>query len=360
MTESGIKLRGGILLSGGKSRRMDSDKASILVKGKTMAQWSADLLKQYCTELIVSSNNTAHSIYGDTLVKDTLGDGPLAGIYAAISASKYDYNIVLACDTPFVSSEIIKRLIDESTSEKATIAVDANGKIHPLIGIYHKSLVPVIKEKLEKGYFSMMRFLQEIGAKQVQFNELHPFKNINDMEALQKESNLNTTIMICGNGQNVGKTTLTQHVIRYLKERERRVCSIKTSSHMHPINSNELFLLQGEDFDIIEERNITHKDSSLHLQAGANKSFYIQCKPEYLLHCYHTVQQHIAEEAIVVCESATLSGILKPDLLLFVKAGSSEKNAHLIDEADLVVSMGNEFTEDTINTQIKAKLDSLI
>ncbi|WP_282036114.1 NTP transferase domain-containing protein [Saccharicrinis aurantiacus] len=360
MSKSDVKTWGGILLSGGKSRRMDSDKASILVKGKPMAEWSAELLKSFCSELIVSSNNSKHSIYGDTLVKDSIGEGPLAGIYASLLRSEHDYNIVLACDTPFVSLQVIERLIEASASAKAVIAVDGNGKVHPLIGIYHKSLVPIIQDKLEKGHFSMMRFLDEIGAKQLVFDELDAFKNINDMEALQKESNLNTTIMICGNGQNVGKTTLTQHVIRYLKERERRVCSIKTSSHMHPINSNELFLLQGEDFDIIEERNITHKDSSLHLQAGANKSFYIQCKPEYLLHCYHTVQQHIAEEAIVVCESATLSGILKPDLLLFVKAGSSEKNAHLIDEADLVVSMGNEFTEDTINTQIKAKLDSLI
>ena len=141
---------GAIILAGGKSSRMGTDKGLLSLNGKSMVAHVIDTLKQITDDIIIISNNAAYKVYRIPVYEDLIKDaGPLAGIYTGLIYSKHDKNIVVSCDTPFVSVELLNFLIEKSKNYDVTIATHDN-KIHPIIGIYDKKCVPTFKNELEQ------------------------------------------------------------------------------------------------------------------------------------------------------------------------------------------------------------------
>ncbi len=175
----------GILITGGKSSRMGSDKAFVNYNGKALGQWSSELLNKYCDHIIVASNNPDHANWGDEIVADTLGDGPIAGLYAGLSKSNTVWNLVLPCDTPNVSEAVIEKLLESKDGYDAVVAVDANGKQHPLVALYHRQVLEVISGEIEKGKLAMMNILDQIQVGFVQFSQEHVLDNINSKQELR-------------------------------------------------------------------------------------------------------------------------------------------------------------------------------
>lgn len=140
-----------------------------------------------------------------------------------------------------------------------------------------------------------------------------------------KMSNL---LLVAGNGRNVGKTWFTCRVIEHLATFT-KVSAIKISSHFHPYTEDAV-LLKTEDFIIIEEKRITQKDSSLMLQAGAQKVYFIMAAQAHLAEAFSQLQPHLPHHAIV-CESGGLHQVLNPGLFFFVNREGKEivKTHHL-------------------------------
>ena len=88
-------------------------------------------------------------------------------------------------------------------------------------------------------------------------------------------------LLIAGNGRNVGKTTLACKIIaRFAGETE--VTGLKITPHFHPVNEDDV-VIQTNNFLIINETQISSKDSSLMLQAGAKQVFFVMAKREFFL-----------------------------------------------------------------------------
>ncbi len=105
----------GIVLAGGKSSRMGTDKGLLDFRGKKLVQHPLDLLGPYCHEIFISTNNRDYSLFGFPLIKDTLrGKGPVAGLITALGASSGDWNLVVGCDMPFLQPEFIDLLISSA------------------------------------------------------------------------------------------------------------------------------------------------------------------------------------------------------------------------------------------------------
>ncbi|WP_143525044.1 molybdenum cofactor guanylyltransferase [Labilibacter marinus] len=175
----------GVLIAGGKSIRMQKDKALMLYKGKKMATYSADLIRLFCNPVLVASSNAGHAEFGDWLVKDMIGAGPIAGLYAGLFQSTTLHNLVLPCDTPHMRADILEKLISFKDDFEAVVAVDANGKVHPLIGVYDKRIIGFMKEEIEAGSYALMNILDKVNVKFVKFEETKAFQNINTIEDLK-------------------------------------------------------------------------------------------------------------------------------------------------------------------------------
>jgi molybdenum cofactor guanylyltransferase len=179
----------GIILSGGQSTRMGTDKALLQIDGKTLLERAIEIFKPVCKKMVISSNNPEHEKYGYQIIPDEIKNcGPLSGIYSCLKKSDTDWNFIISVDAAFVTQDFVEFLISETGDFEAIIPVHKNGK-EPLVALYHKNCVSVIQEKIELKDFKMQHLLNELNTKFIdvdswiiKYPEL--FHNINRPEDL--------------------------------------------------------------------------------------------------------------------------------------------------------------------------------
>lgn len=151
-----------LLLAGGRSSRMGGeDKALKSYQDKPMIEHiTAKLPQDRVNRLVISCNRNfeKYKRYSDALVSDHSYPniepfaGPLLGILSAMDAYPDDHWLILPCDTPDISSEIIERLIhayEQSSALVSCLAVE--GKLQPLHCLLSSSVRDSIVEFLSVG-----------------------------------------------------------------------------------------------------------------------------------------------------------------------------------------------------------------
>lgn len=127
----------GIILSGGKSSRMGSDKGLLNLMGKPFVQYSIDALEPLVSEIIIVSNNKDYDAFGLKRINDEIENaGPLAGIYSGLKHSKTEYNLVLSCDIPLINPDILHLLVEAIDDTSEVIQIETQNKNMPLIALY--------------------------------------------------------------------------------------------------------------------------------------------------------------------------------------------------------------------------------
>jgi len=137
----------GIILAGGKSSRMLTNKALLKVNGRTVIEIIAEKMKSIFSEVLISTNGIDdYKFLNLPLIKDIFTHkGPLAGIHSALKYSSTEKNFIISCDMPLVSSELIN-FIATYSSNKKIILPETEGRIQQICGIYSKSLLPGIED----------------------------------------------------------------------------------------------------------------------------------------------------------------------------------------------------------------------
>ena len=181
----------GIVLSGGKSSRMGTDKAFLSLNGKPFMQHSIDALKPLVAEVFIVSNNKNHDVFGVKRMEDAIENaGPLAGIYSGLKQSKTDYNLVLSCDIPLINSNILQKLIAAIDDVSEIIQIESQGKTMPLIALYKKQCASKFFTLLNKGERRLQYAVNQCNTKTIALNDEATFfiKNINTPNELKNIS----------------------------------------------------------------------------------------------------------------------------------------------------------------------------
>ncbi|SHG55846.1 molybdenum cofactor guanylyltransferase [Winogradskyella jejuensis] len=185
----------GIILAGGKSSRMGTDKGFLLWKGRPFIQHSIIALKPVVSKLIVVSDHTHYDILSYKRVQDIYPDaGPLSGLYSGLKASETEFNLVLSCDVPLINSSVLEKLLTNYNNDIAAVVCSADDKIMPLVALYHKNCYHVCKSLLDKGERRMMRLLDHLPSINyvlLDENETESVKNINSPTDLKNIENAN-------------------------------------------------------------------------------------------------------------------------------------------------------------------------
>ncbi len=160
---------------------------------------------------------------------------------------------------------------------------------------------------------------------------------------------LNNTILVCGSGKNVGKTTLSCLLIQHYQRLGKKVYAIKTSTHLHPLDKDEDIIDQSEDYAIVKERRDNQKDSSLMLKSGAIESYYIQSSKDKLFGLFESVYNTInSPNHIIICESGSLRDYFIPRLFIFVTGEHASKNMQYKPLADFILYPETDFNKSDI------------
>jgi molybdopterin-guanine dinucleotide biosynthesis protein A len=154
-------MRSGIILAGGRSTRFGGGEKSLRqVGGKPMICRVKGSLEGVVDELIVSVRDEKQRDLvfpylreNTPFVYDELHDiGPLAGIKACLKAAKGEYVVVVACDMPFISVDVIRFLFDSAEGHDAAVPVRENGFIEPLHAVYRReAMIAAVDEAIKRG-----------------------------------------------------------------------------------------------------------------------------------------------------------------------------------------------------------------
>lgn len=141
------------ILAGGKSTRMGMDKAFVELNGRTLLARALDLVRSVPLDVRIVGSREKFAHFAP-VVEDVFPDrGPLAGIHAALRASNAELNLMLAVNTPFVSSAFLQYLIKQIRSAPGTTVVvpRPEGLWQPLCAIYRREFADAAETALLAG-----------------------------------------------------------------------------------------------------------------------------------------------------------------------------------------------------------------
>ncbi|MBM7653938.1 molybdenum cofactor guanylyltransferase [Neobacillus cucumis] len=168
-----------IILAGGISSRMGTNKALLKINEKTNIERIIEQLKLLFDDLILVTNDAKTYEFLDVqMVQDQYpGMGPLAGVHAGLNVSNYDVNLVVACDMPFISSELAEALLANASNYDAVVPV-INGKQHPLFAVYQKQVAKMVEERIQSGQLRMKHLLDDLNVLYLTEKELATYSPI--------------------------------------------------------------------------------------------------------------------------------------------------------------------------------------
>lgn len=184
----------GIVLAGGKSSRMGTDKGFLIFKDKPFVQYSIDALKPLVSEIIIVSDHPDYDIFGYKRINDITKDsGPVAGIVSGLEASATPYNLILSCDIPLINSDILKQLIEGIDDTSEIIQTESNGKTMPLIALYRKHVTSTFNTFLKSDERRLRVAIKACRTKNIILDKQHEIctMNVNTQNELKAVEHAN-------------------------------------------------------------------------------------------------------------------------------------------------------------------------
>jgi molybdopterin-guanine dinucleotide biosynthesis protein A len=155
---------GSFILAGGVSSRMKRDKALLELGGASLLVRTARLLESVVgAPSVIGDPPTYESFALPVIADDWPRAGPLGGIATALRASTASWNLVVACDLPYLTIEWLHFLIARAVASAADAVLPMNTLgAEPLCAMYHKRGEPAIRAALESGIRKVTDGLQNI------------------------------------------------------------------------------------------------------------------------------------------------------------------------------------------------------
>lgn len=183
------------ILAGGKSTRMGTDKAFVEYQGRTLLSRVLELANSVTTEVRIVGSREKFAAFA-VVVEDVFCDcGPLGGIHAALRSTQTELNLMLAVDTPFISSGLLEYLISQARLATDALAVVPEGSEgrQPLCAVYRREFADAAEVALRAGRNRIDRLFGQVRTRVIDQTELEAagfscalFRNLNTPEELAK------------------------------------------------------------------------------------------------------------------------------------------------------------------------------
>ena len=139
----------GVLLAGGKSRRMGADKRYLVVGEQTLLERGLAVLSSIFQEVLVVIAQDSPPLDVDArVVRDLVPDcGSLGGLYTGLTQATTPYIFVVACDMPFLDQAVISQFTSRRTTADIVMAKLA-ARLHPMHALYGKGCLPAMEQMI--------------------------------------------------------------------------------------------------------------------------------------------------------------------------------------------------------------------
>ncbi|HSE93808.1 MAG TPA: molybdenum cofactor guanylyltransferase [Methylomirabilota bacterium] len=153
-----------MIQAGGKSTRMGGDpKALMDLGGRRIIERVVDALDGVVDDLLVVTNTPeVYAFLGLPMVGDAFpGGGSLGGIYSGLRAAPGEAAFTVACDMPFLKTEIV-RLVVARAAEGDVVIPRIGGQYETMHAAYRKSCLPHMEERLREGRLKIVGFFDRV------------------------------------------------------------------------------------------------------------------------------------------------------------------------------------------------------
>ena len=185
------------ILAGGSSTRMGTDKAFVMLDGRSLLARALDVCRTITSDVRIAGDRKKFAPFAPVVDDVFPGCGPLAGIHAALRASQTDLNPVLAVDLPFVSPALLHFLIAQARDAGAMVTVPRAAKgWQPLCAVYRRAFADAAETALRAGRYKIDALFDQALTRPVGEEELRSagfspdaFRNLNTPEELAQARN---------------------------------------------------------------------------------------------------------------------------------------------------------------------------
>jgi molybdopterin-guanine dinucleotide biosynthesis protein A len=190
-----------IVLAGGRSLRLGQNKVMMTMAGQSLIKRVIARLAPLSSEVIVAlsqrGQNPALPFPEVKMVFDLYpGKGALGGIYTGLINSTSFYNLVVACDMPFLNVELLRYM--SQLSPGFDLVVPSVGRnVEPLHAVYGKSCLEPMAELLRQSDFKISDLFNSVKVRYVEQEEIDKFDpehlsffNVNTKADLEKAKEL--------------------------------------------------------------------------------------------------------------------------------------------------------------------------
>lgn len=187
-----------IVLAGGRSRRMGTDKAALDLAGRPMLTTIVDVAAQRCGRVYVvaaESSSAFQALHEQTrdavrwITDERRGTGPLGGLAAGLAAAAtdgYDLAFVCATDMPLIGTGLIDELLGAVTpATDAVIAQDAT-RDHPLAGVYRSAVHSTLTDLVVSGERRLTAAAEAIDSRRIAVSDPDWLLNVNAPEDMHR------------------------------------------------------------------------------------------------------------------------------------------------------------------------------
>ncbi len=173
-----------VILAGGKSSRMGSDKSDLLLGEKTFLEIQIEKGRALGIRDILVSGYKGERCSAP-IVKDNYPErGPLGGMEACFRQAKHALALVISVDVPLVPKEELEKLISLAKEMKKPVILRHGDRLEPMMGVYPTHLADAMVQEFEQGRGRPLNVLERCGYEVYttdQPDEL--FRNVNDRDA---------------------------------------------------------------------------------------------------------------------------------------------------------------------------------
>ncbi len=174
----------GLILSGGRSRRMGSDKALLHYNGRLQIERCQELLQKMCQKVYISTReNQFHDSIAPTLERlyDRFVDfGPLGGILTALQTHSKSAWLIVACDLPFLDETLLQELLTQRNPfAMASVFSHENGFLEPLCGIYEPKIRKSLFAYMANEIYCPQKILKQLNVHEIDLKNAQALTNVN-------------------------------------------------------------------------------------------------------------------------------------------------------------------------------------
>lgn len=133
---------------------MGRDKALLPVAGSTLLEYVAAQVREAAGSVTVIGPPERYANLGIAAIPDVIpGCGPLGGILTALTVSRAEWNLIVACDLPCVTAPRLRSLLEaaEQTGADCVAPVHASGLLEPLCAVWRRTCAPAVSRAITQG-----------------------------------------------------------------------------------------------------------------------------------------------------------------------------------------------------------------